>query len=266
VAAPDYDGSMAAALDDLGPLFATLPALPAEQVAAIEAIALGANDRYLSAFIEAQGFCPFARSGRDAGQTRRYVYYADRPDLEPLLALMAQIAADPRAVVAQVIVPLIDVDPDRWIDACARLTALGHARIGGPPVLACAALHPRLRYATETPYAMVPLFRRAPDPTIQWVRLDGLATLYAGRDAADRYLEVTDLRAFLRDAPPPRPSLYARVAETNAKMARRLGLAHIEATLAGYAAEARARYAQVLLRDTEPPPRPSACSQHRGAR
>ena len=35
--------------------------------------------------------------------------------------------------------------------------------------LACAPLHPALPFVETSMYGMVPLFRRAPDPTIQWV-------------------------------------------------------------------------------------------------
>jgi hypothetical protein len=229
------------------PPYEPLPAVSAALRAAIEREALRVNDRYLHDFIEEHAFCPFARAGRLAGQTSRYVLYADTPSVEPILALMARVAADPQQVVAQVILPLVEVDPDAWIRFCDEVTAAGHARLGGPPTLAFAALHPALRYHTGNPFALIPLFRRAPDPTLQWARLDALADLYAGRGTEHRFVDPDDIVAFVRDAPPPRPPLYDRVAETNAEMARHLGLARVEAQLADQAADARRSYRRLFV-------------------
>lgn len=203
------------------------------------------NDRYLHEVIEGHAFCPFARGGRIAGQTTRHFFYPDTPSVEPLLELMASIAADERQVVAQVIVPLVEVTPEAWIRFVDELTAAGHARLGRRAVLAFAALHPGLRYNAESPAAMVPLFRRAPDPTIQWVRLDAIAQIYEGRDDDTRFVDLADAPAYVRDAP-PRVSLYDRIAATNAEEAHRLGLAAVEAMLAGIAEDGRRSYARLL--------------------
>lgn len=238
------------------PPFAPLAPLCCPALATqLEVEALRANDRYLHAFIEEYSFCPFARGGREAGQTKRYVHYADAASPEELVdglvELMLRIAADATQVVAQVILPLIEVEPEPWIRFCDELTALGHARLrdagSGPAVLAFAALHPRLAYSDQNAFAMVPLFRRAPDPTIQWVRLDGLEKIYEGRDSEVRFVDPANVLEFLRDAPPPRPPLYDRIAETNRKMARRMGLPRVEAMLAEYHADAQRAYQRVLL-------------------
>ena len=176
----------------LRPPYLPLPQLEEPLKAALEREALRVNDRYLHECIEGHAFCPFARGGRLAGQTSRYVFHADTPSLEPLLALMAAIAADERQVVAQVIVPRVEVSPEAWVRFVDALTGAGHVRLGKRAVLAFAALHPHLRYNTESPAGMVPLFRRAPDPTIQWVRLDAIAEIYEGRD--DDTLFVDPLR------------------------------------------------------------------------
>lgn len=227
--------------------FEALPALCPELRAELVVEALRSNDRYLYEVIEEYAFCPFARPGRLAGQTARHVVFADASIVERLLTLMAEIAADEKQVVAQVILPFVEVAPDAWIRFCDEVTAAGHARMTGPPVLAFAALHPALRYGTQNPYAMISLFRRAPDPTLQWVRLDGIAAIYEGRDTEERFVDPEDVLAFVRDAPPPRPALYDRVAETNAKMARHLGLAKVEALLASIESEARRRCERVIL-------------------
>jgi hypothetical protein len=229
------------------PPYEPLPPVSAALRAAVEKEALRVNDRYLYEVIEEYAFCPFARSGREAGQTSRYVFYADSPSVEPVLAIMAQVAEDPQQVVAQVIFPAVEVEPDAWIRFCDELTAAGHERLGGPPKLAFAALHPALRYHAGNPFALIPLFRRAPDPTLQWARLDALAELYEGRSTERKYVDPADIFRFVATAPRPRPPLYDRVAETNAKMAKHLGLPKIEAMFADQARDAQQSYRKLFV-------------------
>lgn len=228
------------------PPFEALPAITEAGRCAMEREALRANERYLVEFIENYAFCPFSREGRRQGQTSRYVYYADTVDLEPLVWRMIEIAKDPKQVVAQVILPVIEVDPDAWIEFCFRVTEAGNKRLGGRDVMAVAALHPELSYRTTNPYAMIPLFRRAPDATIQWVRLDGLETLYKGREKGSTFVDTKDIPTLLAGPPPPTP-LYDRVAETNESMAKRLSFEKIEALLAEIRADARRSYERILV-------------------
>ncbi len=215
---------------------------------AIERVALEANDRYLYEFLEKYAFCPFARQGREAGTSVRYVYYADTPSLEPLLELMEQIVGNTEHVVSQVIMPALEVDPVVWSRFCHELTALGHARLGGESVLAVAPLHPALSFESHNAFALVPLFRRTPDPTIQWVRLDGLEALYKGRDRGKRYLESPQILQLLTGAKPRTP-LYDRVAQTNMSMARRLTIDKVVAMLGDIYAETHRKYVRILLED-----------------
>ncbi len=225
---------------------APLPAIDEETARAIEAVALGANDRYLHELIERHAFCPFARGGRAAGETSRYVHWADSRSTDALVERLRLVADDPKQVVAQVIFPALEVAPEAWVRFVDRLTALGHARRGGPTALAFAALHPRLAYSDRNPFALIPLFRRAPDPTIQWVRLDTLAEVYAGREADARYVDPRDVLAFVRDHPSPKTPLYERIAETNDRVAHEIGLERVEAQLAEIAEQARRDYERVL--------------------
>ncbi len=229
--------------------FGALPKVSEATKAALAKAALSANDRYLYEFIEEYSFCPFARAGREAGQTVRFVHYAESLDLEPLLAIMENVARDKQIVVAQLILPLVEATPEQWQQFCDDLTAVGHARLGGPPVLAFAALHPQLSYTTANPWSMIPLFRRAPDPTLQWARLESLEELYAGRDTQTRVVDPADVLEYVRTAPKPRPPLYYRVTETNAKMAQFLGLESIESRLASMATEAQSAYHRLLMAD-----------------
>jgi hypothetical protein len=112
-------------------------------------------------------------------------------------------------------------------------------------VLAFAALHPRLRYNADSAAALVPLFRRAPDPTIQWVRLDAIHAIYEGRDDDTRFVDLADAEAYVKSAP-PRASLYDRIADANAAEAARLGVARLEAMLAEISEDARRGYERIL--------------------
>ena len=232
------------------PLRAPWPALEPlgeDTWAAIAQAALRANDRYLGEVIEAWAFCPFAREGRLSGASVRELH---RPglgdDAAGLLQRFAQVAARSQHAVTQVILPLADVAADDFVAFCHQLTAVGNARLPAP-VLACAPLHPGLSYGVNTPYALVPLFRRAPDPTIQWVRLDGLEAIYQGRTSGTTCPTPAELAALLRDGPKAAPKLYDRVALTNAQMAKRLGVPRIEAVLRDISEEAHRSYARTLL-------------------
>ncbi len=208
--------------------------------------ALRVNRRYLEEFLEKYAFCPYSRGGRRKNTVHQYVYYCDSHDAAPLVQLMAEVARDPQQVVVQVIMPAIQVAPDDWIRFSHDLTAYGHAQLGGAAVLACAPLHPELPYNTEGPEAMIPLFRRTPDPTIQWVRLDGLAAIYEGRGADTVFVEAKSILDYLATAS-TRPNLYQRIAETNAAMAKRLTFPVVEALLREIARDAQKSYARIFL-------------------
>jgi len=205
------------------------------------------NDSYLVDFIEEYSFCPFARSGRAKGQTRRYVYYADTPSVEPLLDLMFEVAQDASQVVVQVVLPMIEVGADEWVTFCKALTLMGNARFGSGPILACAPLHPALDYLPNNAATMIPLFRRSPDPTQQWVRLDGLQAIYEGRNDNSVYVDPDDLASYLNEPPPK--LLYDRIADSNFSMAKRLTTRHVEEVLADCVRDGRQSYARVLLGD-----------------
>lgn len=229
--------------------FDPLPRLTARVRAAIEAEALRLNDRYLVDVIERYAYCPFAKEGRKAGETQRSVVLFEEGSCDPLIDAMRRTVASGVGV-TQIILPLIEVEPQAFVRFCADLTRAGHATMGGRPVLAVAALHPELPFG-DTPLAMVPLFRRAPDPTIQWVRLDALDTIYAGRGSDAIYVAPEDVVAYLEAHPKGRRSLYDRIAQTNAAMARRLGVPHVVEELAAIAREGRERYARILLSEGE---------------
>lgn len=231
--------------DEVAIPFDALDPIPASVQQAIADEALRVNDRYLFEFLERYAFCPYSRQGRAEGIVTRYVHHFSEHSVEPLIARMREIAADPKQVVAQVIFPLVEVGPEEWTRFCHRLTALGHGRMRGPDVLAVAPLHPELSYSDLNDAALIPLFRRTPDPTIQWVRLDGLAKIYEDRGKGTAFVDIDAIEAHL--ASESRPPLWDRIARTNAAMARRLTLPKVEQILADIVRDARESYVRVLL-------------------
>ncbi len=226
------------------PFDALAPLSPSRR-AALRKEAFRVNDRYLFEFIEALAFCPYSRKGRELGEVRRYFYYADTLDIGPLVDLGRSVAADPGQVVAQVIMPLIEVDPAAWCTFCQELRDLVNADIDHQSRLVTAALHPHLPFSDCNEFTLIPLFRRSPDPTIQWVRQAPLDELYSGRGRGTSYVAPEDASLFLA-GPPPKTPLYDRIAQTNAATTRRLQVDKICEMAADYHADARDSYARIL--------------------
>ena len=200
----------------------------AELDAELTRIALAANDRYLEDVLESMAFCPFAREGRKQGQTERHVVIARTHDASALLPLFERAVTTGREV-TQVIFPAAEVSPEAFRAFALQITEACHAALGIGPKLAIAPLHPEAVYRTESAFALVPLFRRAPDPTLQWVSLAALDAIYGGRGSDTQYVDPADMAAFAAAEPPKR--LYDRIADTNFDLAERLGVDKIEAPL-----------------------------------
>jgi hypothetical protein len=223
---------------------------------ALEREALRLNDRYLQEVIEAHSFCPYARQARLSGRMRRYVITASPWPADALLALMRAVASDEAQEVVQVIFPLLEVSAADWrayVKALdGELELVGEGR-----VLASAAFHPQAPYLPETPGALVPLFRRAPDPTIQWTRLDVLRQVSGGGQTTHfldvRRMSADEIMAHLSKLKPP---LSERIAAANWEAAQALGVAHVEAMLADIAEDRRRTYARLLDAPNDLPSQP----------
>ncbi len=209
-------------------------------------IALDANTTYLQYLVEGHHLCPFAKEARRRGETKRLVHFQSGSWLGKLLHLFVELANDESTVVVQVIFPDLRCSPEDWIWFCHELTRLGHIRRGGHEVMANAALHPHLPYKTINPFALIPLFRRSPDPTIQWIRLDQLERLYEGRAKGSTFVDPSEVLNVLEA--PPSKSLYDRVAEANQATAQRIGVETLEAEFSELHARTRAKYEELRAR------------------
>lgn len=225
-----------------------LPLLPSVDCARLERlteVALRFSDAYTQDFVERYFLCPFAREGRKRGESRTAVVWHSEGDEAKLLAPLFGALCDPSLVVLQVVFPHLTVKPEYWVEFCARLSSRAHALAGAPATFAVAALHPRLSYRTETPYGLIPLFRRAPDPTLQWVRLSTLEELHRGREKGSSFVDAAHLLALLTDERVA-PSLYDKVAQSNQDTLERLGLQRLVSELEQLHRGAQRDYDRIL--------------------
>lgn len=222
--------------------FALEVPVPASRRAAIEAQALAANDRYVLGLLEKENLCPYARAGRERGRTERRVHFADTGALAPIAEAFADAA--PRAVeVLQIIFPLVEVDPQvfsRFVNDVTESLNQTQPR----PVFASAALHPDLPYRRDTPAGLISLFRRSPDPTLQWVRLSTLDNIYRGRKGGTSFVDLNNVAAILEAT--NKRDLYEEIALANQATAQRLGVDWVDAQLAALRHETQTAYRRIL--------------------
>lgn len=199
------------------------------------AACLERNDRFLADFVEGRNVCPYAKRARiNATAIRRPLpltldeIHADQASI---LAVFEEIASNPEIEVLQVLCPRVVATPQEWVSRVKGMTEALHAK-HGQSVVGVAAFHPELPFLLRSPASMVPLFRRAPDPTIQWIRLDAIARVRSGRPVGDVAIlsDGTDIGAFLKQQ--RRPRLDEEIASANARMVQDEGLGGILALLA----------------------------------
>lgn len=208
----------------------------------IERLALEANDRYVIDLLELENLCPYARAGRERGATARFVHFAETDEAEPVARVFDETVGSELEVV-QVIFPLVDVEAQVFARFVNDVTE-GLNRRQPRPVFASAALHPGLGFRRDTPTGLISLFRHAPDPTLQWVRLSTLDNIYRGRKGGTSFVDLSKIGSVLEAA--PKRDLYDEIARANQATAERLGIDALEARLAGLAEETQARYRAVL--------------------
>lgn len=149
--------------------FAALPAISAEVRSRVELEALKLEERYVTETLGHPAYCPRPEQRSALRTRRRVVHYACDRNIGPLFDQMWMSLELPN-VVTHVVFPLLEVDARRWGVFCRALTEAGHALRGMAPALSVTALHPR--EPADRHETLDPIFRRSPDPTLRWVRLD----------------------------------------------------------------------------------------------
>jgi hypothetical protein len=210
--------------------------------------ALRINLRYLVEIVERFELCPWARGAREDGAVaRRVLLGGDRGALvDGIVAAHDEWAAAPRTLIGLVILPDLHPDEPAGIDADTFEALVNDARraitrrAGGRPPFALAPFHPTAAYRTERPEQLVPLLRRAPDPTIQLVRFSALDAvkqhsgkfLFDGSAAAFAELERRATQVPISD----------RIARDNFATVGRVGIEALLAILDAIAADRRRAY------------------------
>lgn len=198
--------------------------------------ALARNDRYVHEVVEQLAVCPYARPARLAGRTSRYVLDTgpcgelEAKDLH--LDVLRAMASDDGPEVVQWIYPTAPHDASSWDRAGKVFTQRCHDACG-QTVVGVAPLHPEAAYLPHTAAAMVPLFRRAPDPTLQWISLRALDAVRSTRPRGEVLLPRDPIAARALLAELARPSLAETIADNNRSTALEIGLEAFEALLAG---------------------------------
>ena len=113
--------------------------------------------------VERFDICPFAAPAMKAGTVARRVLV----DPARARAVIDELAADAKIEVALLIFPTVTMSAGEFDAWCAPLRAAN-------PAFVAAVFHPDTPYELGTPAQAVGLFRRAPDPTLQLVRLSVL--------------------------------------------------------------------------------------------
>ena len=139
-----------------------------DEALAAEAIRL--HERYTIEVIERFNLCPWAKGARLGGEVERFVLPQADLAAEPTLDLISRLesrASPPPIVIA--IFPRLVVTPRAFDELGSRIKAADQARHGGKPTYVSATFHPDYRLDTRSASAMVPFFRRSPDPSLQIV-------------------------------------------------------------------------------------------------
>lgn len=185
--------------------------------------------RYVVEVVEPFGLCPWARRARERGEVRVEVLLDAAP--AAVLAAVGRIAD--AAPIGMVVLPRAPLD----LRALRRLRdEVVAARAGVAPAVGVAEFHPDAPLDLSSAARAVAGLRRAPDPTLQVVRLDVLAAARAAAPAPDLTVQAAILAG--RAAPPP-PPVADRIADGNLRTAT-AARARLEAALADIHAD-RAR-------------------------
>jgi len=184
-------------------------------VESIEAAALARNDRYLREFVEALDLCPFARRCREMGRLARRVLPGGRP-IESTAAAVGDLE---RTREDEVEVALL-IYPEFAGGVRAFEEFRGEVR-GFLQLFHCVAFHPDLPMDLANANRAVSFLRRAPDPTLQLVRIATLDRVRSGRPAGSVYLDASELSLDeLRSLQRP-PSVSEQIAEANFRTLQR---------------------------------------------
>lgn len=135
-------------------------------------------------------FCPFARQTRESGRLGRAVLEMAAPDETALVAAIRAWEAREEIEIALLLLPCLAVDAsafEHFVSGARERYAREARQSGGRQRFFAVAFHPELEVDVGTPARAVSLLRRAPDPTVQLVRVEAIdrARQLLGSDASE---------------------------------------------------------------------------------
>jgi hypothetical protein len=204
--------------------------------AALEREARRLLARYHVEVVERFDLCPWAAPAHARGEVRVAIVDAD---LASAGAALDAFVADASVVIGLVVIPRFDGDARALRRLRDVLLAGERAR-----VLALADFHPDAARDETTPDRLVPWLRRSPDPMLQAVRHETLASLRRATTTLDAAAQIAALAG---RAPPPRNDPAAAVATANAVVVRAQGDA-VAAAFDDIARDRDATYAALSTR------------------
>jgi hypothetical protein len=200
--------------------------------------------KYVDAFVEPYGICPWSAPARRSGHVRELVLLDAEPIIEPILAAIESLAVDPAIEIGILIFPCIRLDRATWAHFVADVrSADSDARERSVP-FAMAEFHPEAAPVLEPSGAFVSFLRRTPDPTIQLVRRTALERVRGQDDQGSGFFDPAMIERLLeKPLAQKKPQLHDRVEAHNRATVSEAGLAKIAALLDALKRERDATYA-----------------------
>jgi hypothetical protein len=153
--------------------------------------------RYVVEVVERFGLCPWARRARERGEVRVEVLIG-QPTLAAIVDAAARIAD--LAVLGMIVMPRATLDP---VELRRLRDDLVVVRSHVVPAVGIADFHPDAEVDLSSAARAIPGLRRAPDPTLQLVRLDALAAARGAPPSPTRADQVAVLAGLGRPAALP---------------------------------------------------------------
>jgi hypothetical protein len=195
------------------------------------------HQRFLVEVIERHNLCPWAEGTRTSGALKRVVILEQDP-VDEILALGDEV------LVCIVIWPRFHGSPEAFEGVLGDLRRREEVLRGQRSPFVTALFHPELRYGTATAEQLVPLFRRSPDPSVQFIRHAALQSVRSAGPSGKFLFDwspkaIEELARREKELP-----VSDRIARDNAVTVEKLGVERILALCDELRAERARSYAR----------------------
>ncbi|MGZ3416452.1 MAG: DUF1415 family protein [Polyangiales bacterium] len=200
--------------------------------------------KYVDAFVEPYGICPWSAPARRGGHVREVVLLDRTPAMSPTLAAIEALATDPEIEIGILIFPRVELDRPTWARFVADVRTADSEKRDRAVPFAMAEFHPEAPPVLAPSGAFVSFLRRTPDPTIQLVRRTALDRVRGDEDHGSAYFDPAMIEQLLeKQLVAKKPRLHDRVESHNRRAVSEAGLAKIATLLDALKHERDATYA-----------------------